>query len=135
LQSVWIRHVYDRFIAVVARGRSLDPVRVDELGRGQVWLGNEALEYGLVDELGGLADVKAAMAAALGGRVVFHDEVPGSNPMANWLPLLLSAGAPSAGRALGQELNQGLRLATTLQALGTGPLYLLPDSLWRALER
>jgi len=134
LQTEWIKHVYQRFVAVVAKGRSMDPARVDELGRGQVWLGSEALEHGLIDELGGLGEVKAAMAETLGGRVVFVDEIPGGNPMANWLPLLLSVRTPAAAGQAGQALQQGLLLAETLQALGSGPLYLLPESLWRQLQ-
>lgn len=134
LQTEWISHVYQRFVAVVAKGRSLDPARVDELGRGQIWLGSEALQHGLVDELGGLFEAKAAMAETLGGRVVFVDQVPGANPMANWLPRLLSARVTAAAGSMNQALQEGLLLADTLQALGSGPLYLLPDSLWRQLQ-
>lgn len=137
LQAEWIKHVYERFVAVVAKGRSMDPARVDELGRGQVWLGSEALEHGLVDALGGLVDVKAAMSEILGGRIVFVDEVPGGNPMSNWLPLLVSAGTKGSlatGANQQQIWQQGLKLVNTLQSLGGGPLYLLPESLWRTLE-
>jgi protease-4 len=50
----FVRSLYDQFLDRVAVGRELDPARVDELGRGQVWLGQAAAERGLVDAMGGL---------------------------------------------------------------------------------
>ncbi len=49
-----IEEVYGRFISRVAEGRDLSQERVDELGRGRIWSGHDALELGLVDELGDL---------------------------------------------------------------------------------
>lgn len=49
-----IAEVYDRFTSRVAEGRGLSKERVDELGRGRIWSGQDALERGLVDELGDL---------------------------------------------------------------------------------
>jgi protease-4 len=46
--------IYDDFTAKVAAGRGLDRGRVHEIARGRVWTGADALERGLVDELGGL---------------------------------------------------------------------------------
>ena len=57
--------VYDRFINVVARGRKMEPEAVHEVAEGRVWTGRQALERGLVDQLGGL-DVAVARAAELG---------------------------------------------------------------------
>ena len=45
---------YADFVARVAEGRDLDVEAVDEVARGRVWTGADALERGLVDELGGL---------------------------------------------------------------------------------
>ncbi len=45
---------YERWIGAIAKKRSLTPEMVDSLGRGRVWTGQQALEHGLVDELGGL---------------------------------------------------------------------------------
>ena len=53
--------VYARFVARVAEGRSLDPDRVNEIGRGRIWSGADAQERGLVDELG---DLQTGIAAA-----------------------------------------------------------------------
>jgi protease-4 len=45
--------VYADFTAKVAEGRSMPLERVQEIARGRVWTGADALERGLVDELGG----------------------------------------------------------------------------------
>ncbi|MGY2893758.1 S49 family peptidase [Deinococcus sp. UYEF24] len=49
-----IAEVYDRFTRRVAEGRGLSQERVNELGRGRVWSGQDALAHGLIDELGDL---------------------------------------------------------------------------------
>lgn len=49
-----ITEVYDRFTTRVAEGRGLSKDRVNEIGRGRIWSGADALDLGLVDELGDL---------------------------------------------------------------------------------
>ncbi|GAA5532946.1 S49 family peptidase [Deinococcus aluminii] len=49
-----ISEVYDRFVTRVAEGRKMTPERVNEIGRGRIWSGLDALDLGLVDELGDL---------------------------------------------------------------------------------
>ena len=44
---------YSQFIADVAAGRDMEEEAVRELATGEIFLGSQALEYGLVDELGG----------------------------------------------------------------------------------
>ena len=56
-------HTYDDFVELVARGRQLDRSDVDQIAEGLVWTGQEALEIGLVDQLGGLDEAVAAAAA------------------------------------------------------------------------
>lgn len=46
--------IYALFVARVASGRRLEVAQVDTLGQGRVWSAEQALEVGLVDELGGL---------------------------------------------------------------------------------
>ena len=48
--------VYVDFKEKVSKGRKLDLDRVEEIARGRVWTGVQALENGLVDELGGLTE-------------------------------------------------------------------------------
>jgi protease-4 len=47
---------YEEFMAKVAEGRHLPLERVREIAEGHVYSGRRALELGLVDKLGGLAD-------------------------------------------------------------------------------
>ncbi|MGY6627552.1 MAG: S49 family peptidase [Oceanicaulis sp.] len=52
--------VYEDFTTKVAEGRDLPMARVQEIARGRVWTGAQAVELGLVDRLGGLQDAIAA---------------------------------------------------------------------------
>ncbi len=49
-----IERIYDDFVNKVAEGRNMTYAEVDSIGQGRVWSGTDALERGLVDELGGL---------------------------------------------------------------------------------
>jgi protease-4 len=51
--------IYGDFVSLVARGRDLTPERVGEIARGRVWTGAQALELGLVDQLGGMTEAIA----------------------------------------------------------------------------
>ena len=56
-KSLLQKHVgdtYNDFTSLVARTRGLRQSYVDSIGQGRVWAGTDALELGLVDELGGL---------------------------------------------------------------------------------
>lgn len=48
--------IYLRFLDLVAVGRDMPREQVEEVAEGRVWTGAQALELGLVDELGGLAE-------------------------------------------------------------------------------
>ena len=61
-----IENTYDKFTSIVAEGRSLDKAYVDKIGQGRVWTGADALNIGLVDELGTLEDAISWAAAASG---------------------------------------------------------------------
>ena len=51
-----ITGIYSDFTSKVAEGRNLTAAQVEEVARGRVWSGNDALEIGLVDEIGNLQD-------------------------------------------------------------------------------
>jgi protease-4 len=53
---------YREFVRHVAEGRGLSFEQIDSIGRGRVWSGVEALELGLVDEIGDLDDAVASAA-------------------------------------------------------------------------
>ena len=51
-----VDNFYSAFINHVVKGRNMTYEQVDEIGQGRVWSGIDALNLGLVDELGGLDD-------------------------------------------------------------------------------
>lgn len=57
---------YQDFIDSVAASREMAVDAVDAIGQGQVWTGMDALNNGLIDELGGLDDAIAAAAELAG---------------------------------------------------------------------
>jgi len=50
----YVGKTYNDFTALVARNRNLRQSYVDSIGQGRVWSGVDALELGLVDEIGGI---------------------------------------------------------------------------------
>ena len=57
-----IERVYTDFVNKVAAGRNMTFSEVDNIAQGRVWTGTQALENGLVDELGSLDDAIDAAA-------------------------------------------------------------------------
>ena len=54
LMQMMVNEGYDLFLERCAQGRGMTKEEVDKVGQGRVWTGADALELGLVDELGGL---------------------------------------------------------------------------------
>ncbi len=123
---------YTDFIERVAQGRRLSVADVDSVARGRVWTGADALERGLVDELGGL---RAAInrAKVLAG----HDEdddvrivsLPGSSfldflrPKPSSQPAAASlseAVASLLGRSVAEVFGHAERSVTGVTALWLG---------------
>lgn len=57
-----IEETYQTFLQRVSEGRNITMAQVDSVAQGRVWSGTEALEVGLVDELGNLDDAIEAAA-------------------------------------------------------------------------
>lgn len=53
---------YEDFVNAVARGRGMQFEQAEKIARGRVWAGSDALNLGLVDEIGGLHDAVKACA-------------------------------------------------------------------------
>lgn len=58
--------IYDDFITKVSNGRKMAVSNVDSIARGRVWSGEDALEVGLIDELGNLESCIEAIARQAG---------------------------------------------------------------------
>jgi protease IV len=65
IQSI-IERGYAEFVGKVAAARDQSVEQIDRVARGRVWSGAQALEFGLVDQLGGLRDAVADAAARSG---------------------------------------------------------------------
>ncbi len=61
-----IEGVYSSFLNQVASGRNMTLAQVDSVAQGRIWTGKQALELGLVDELGSLEDAVRLAADAAG---------------------------------------------------------------------
>ena len=51
-----VEQTYDLFLTRCADGRGMTKAEIDSIGQGRVWTGEQALERGLVDQLGGMDD-------------------------------------------------------------------------------
>jgi protease-4 len=68
-----VNEIYFDFITKVGQGRGMTTDEVDSVGQGRVWSGEDALEIGLVDLLGGIDDaieIAAGMAEVDNYRVI-----------------------------------------------------------------
>ena len=81
-----IERGYEEFTTRVATGRGMTVEKVDSIGQGRVWLGQKAIELGLVDIIGGL-DTAIAEAARLSEVQEYKVVVIGDK--VNWLEKLL----------------------------------------------
>ncbi|MBR4756351.1 MAG: signal peptide peptidase SppA [Bacteroidales bacterium] len=63
----YVDDIYTNFVNIVAEGRDMTYEAVDEIAQGRVWTGSDALNIGLVDEIGTLEDA-IAYAASMGGE-------------------------------------------------------------------
>ena len=63
--QTWLDRVYADFTTKVADGRNMSLEKVAEVAKGRIWSGEDALELGLVDELGGYATALRLIREAL----------------------------------------------------------------------
>jgi len=119
----WMGEVYEDFITKVSEGRKLPPETVRELAGGRVWTGRQAVENGLVDELGGLQDA-IDLAATLGGispadvPLVEYPEVPNFlEQLEETMEGAVSASTQSPVEQLIEQLGFGELLGTVRAAL------------------
>jgi protease-4 len=108
-----IDEIYDNFVQVVSKGRSLSDETVRDLATGELMTGQRALEAGLVDHLGDYTD--ALEAAAVAGR---------TKPKAK----LLQPRRSLSQRLLGRPSTQAAAtagLADGLQRVLSGGVYYL----------
>jgi len=74
LQSI-VDGYYDQFVETVSEGRDMDPDAVRET-EARIYLGSDALEIGLVDELGTQTDVEKRISELIDADVETHEFKP-----------------------------------------------------------
>ena len=101
-----IEDIYDRFVNNVAAGRNLDPEYVDSIAQGRVWTGSDALEIGLVDEIGTIEDAIHYTAALAGDEDLSAWNIVGyPKPQTSMEAFLSSFGAGEANALEGTPLE------------------------------
>lgn len=112
-EEIWrsiTNELFDEFVRVIVEGRNMPERAVRQLADGRVYSGRQALENGLVDELGDL-DEAIQKAADLGGitgdpRVVEYERIPSFED-------LLLGFSTNLNRSQSDEINQLITEFTT----------------------
>ena len=76
-----VTETYDDFITLVSETRNLSKTFVDSIAQGRVWSGSDAIELGLVDELGGIEQAIAYAAEKAGLESYSIKEFPKQEDM------------------------------------------------------
>jgi protease-4 len=120
LASEKIRHFYGLFLNTVAEGRrsrGLTLARVDDIGRGHVWTGAQALGLGLVDRMGGVA--------AAVDEAAQRAHVPVGSDGQPELLVLPRPQASAIQKLLGLDGDESQAAVTVRALLGTGAVVRL----------
>ncbi len=118
--------IYDAFVGHVAEGREMTSAAVEAVAQGRIWTGRQALENGLVDQLGGLEvalDLARQQAGLETGESIAIDFYPRPPSLMDFLSQNLE---PFLGRPTAESL--------LLQSLPSAPMPLeLPPELLESL--
>lgn len=109
---------YDWFVDLVATQRQMDRAQVLTLADGSIFTGRQALKNGLVDALGGDAEIRAYLKTR---DIDEKLEIVDWKPETNSSGLLLGAGATSL---LQQLLGMPTTISTEIDRLSGGKLFL-----------
>ena len=112
-----IDEIYDNFVQVVVKGRSLSEEQVRELATGEVMTGQRGVECGLVDRLGDFTDALDAAAREAGIR----------RPRTRFLQPRRTLSQRLMGRTSSEAATVSA-LAGGLQRLLNGGVYYLPPA-------
>lgn len=101
----YIDRGYKLFRQRVADGRRFKVDQVEQVAQGHVWLGQDALRIGLVDQLGGV-DVALRKAAQLAKLTQWHSTAYPALP--DYLSQLLELPGAARGNYLDEQMRQSL---------------------------
>ena len=116
----WLDRVYDDFTSKAAEDRGMSVEDLRAVARGRVWTGADAVEHGLVDEIGGLesAVVVACERAGVDRAEVDLRTMPRAKPLERFLPVQSSESPAATSLGEGLPLLDGLLAAAGLRSYG-----------------
>ncbi len=117
-----IQQFYDVFLARVAKGRRMTKEAVDAVGQGRVWAGQQALERGLVDRMGGLRHALEAARemANLPDDAPIAEYPPVQKSLLDYAPDLAGVRAEARVADLPISVRDALRAVAPLALYGDG---------------
>lgn len=119
-----VEKIYSKFTEIVSEGREIPVARVDEIAQGRVWTGAEALEIGLVDEIGTLEDAIKYAALCIEGVTGVNDVQIASYPKPQTtIEMLMESFGASAGVFAGTPLESVEKAFKDVSATETGKAY------------
>ncbi len=118
-----LKRGYDRFLNIVADGRGKTYDEVHEIARGRVWSGKDALDRGLVDEIGTFTDAirkakeLAGIEADVTPRIVYYPHRPTGLEALESLFGVSAEGAEAAAKL--SALAEDKRIQALIEELAT----------------
>lgn len=120
-----VEKIYGKFTELVANGRDMTVPQVDEIAQGRVWTGAEALEIGLVDQIGTIEDALNYAVMSIEGVTGLKDvqivEYP--KPLSTMDMLLEELTGPKDGVFAGTVLENVEEAFRSCSAAETGKAY------------
>lgn len=116
LMQNYIEMGYGVFLKRCADGRHTTPANIDSVGQGRVWSGENALEIGLVDKLGGVDEavrIAQRMAKLEKYRIVELPELP--DPIAELVKSLTGDAKMYFGKLVFGEDYEYMKILKTMQ--------------------
>ena len=122
-----VRHYYDAFKQRVADGRGLDIDTLDSICNGRVWTGRQALDHGLVDELG---DFQTALDLACAAAELSADDRVRVRTISAPRNRILPEPASPADALLGETITDQLQGLAAALLQGNWQTLIGPDRYW-----
>ena len=119
-----VEKIYGKFTEIVSEGRDMPVARVDEIAQGRVWTGAEALEIGLVDEIGTLEDaIRYAALSIEGVTGVENVQIAEYPKPQTTIEMLMESFGASEGVFAGTALEDVEKAFKDVSATETGKAY------------
>ncbi len=123
-----LQEFYHDFVSKAADGRAMGYDALDAVAQGRVWTGEDALNNGLIDRLGGLDAAVDEMKQLIGKKEISLDIYPRRETF--WESILEEDKEPVIYEELPEDIKSTLRTMVILDRLDNqGPMALWMDGL------